>query len=136
MTRDEVIAFIKEVHFGYLATVGADNAPRVRPIGMDTVYGDHLYFFTFCTTRKVEEIEVHPGVEVVWCNLQEQAQVRIRGKMAVEEDEAIQEQFKQDNPIVARLVPEGAEHLFLLYRLEPEVVEVAEGMVPYTQVDW
>jgi uncharacterized pyridoxamine 5'-phosphate oxidase family protein len=136
MTRDQVAAYIQEVKFGYLATVGADNAPRVRPIGMHTLYGDHLYFFTFGNTRKVAEIENNPQVEVVWCKLQEQSQVRIRGKMVVEEDEAVVQQFKQDNPIVARMLPQEAQHLFRLYRLQPEVVEIAEGMVPYTSVDW
>jgi len=136
MNRDEVTAYIQEVSFGYLATVGADNGPRVRPIGMHTVYGDHLYFFTFGNTRKVAEIESHPQVEVVWSKLQEQSQVRIRGNMVVEEDEAIIQQFKQDNPIVANLLPKGAQHLFRLYKLQPEVVEMAEGMVPYTQVAW
>jgi uncharacterized pyridoxamine 5'-phosphate oxidase family protein len=136
MTRDEVIAYIQEVHFGYLATVGRDNAPRVRPIGMDTMYGDYLYFFTFGNTRKVAEIEGNPQVEVVWSKLADQSQVRIRGKMVVEEDEAIQERFKEDNPIVANLLPAGAQHLFCLYRLQPEVVEAAEGMVPYTEVVW
>jgi uncharacterized pyridoxamine 5'-phosphate oxidase family protein len=136
MTRDQVVSYIQEVKFGYLATVGADNAPRVRPIGMHTLYGDHLYFFTFGNTRKVAEIENNPQVEVVWCKLQEQSQVRIRGKMVVEEDEAIIQQFKQDNPIVARMLPQEAQHLFRLYRLQPEVVEIAEGMVPYTSVDW
>jgi uncharacterized pyridoxamine 5'-phosphate oxidase family protein len=103
---------------------------------MHTVYGDHLYFFTFCTTRKVAEIGNNPQVEVVWCKLQEQSQVRIRGKMAVEEDKDVQQRFKQDNPMVARLLPEGADHLFRLYKLQPEVVEIAQGMVPYTRVDW
>jgi uncharacterized pyridoxamine 5'-phosphate oxidase family protein len=136
MTRDEVVAYVQQVHFGYLATVDADGAPRVRPVGMHTVYGDHLYFFTFCNTRKVAEIESNPQVEVVWCRTRDQSQVRIRGKMAVEEDEAIQQRFKQDNPMVARLLPEGADHLFRLYKLQPEVVEIAQGMVPYTRVDW
>jgi uncharacterized pyridoxamine 5'-phosphate oxidase family protein len=103
---------------------------------MHTVYGDHLYFFTFCTTRKVEEIKNKPQVEVVWCRTRDQSQVRIRGQMTVEEDPAIQEQFKQDNPMVAKMLPPGAEHLFLLYKLQPQVVEVAQGMVPYTKVDW
>lgn len=136
MTRDQVAAYIQEVKFGYLATVGADDTPRVRPIGMHTLYGDHLYFFTFGNTRKVAEIENNPQVEVAWCKLQEQSQVRIRGKMVVEEDEAIIQQFKQDNPIVARMLPKEAQHLFRLYRLQPEVVEMAAGMVPYTKVDW
>jgi uncharacterized pyridoxamine 5'-phosphate oxidase family protein len=136
MTRDEVIAYIQQVHFGYLATVGADNAPRVRPIGIYNVYGDDLYWFTLSNTRKVAEIENNPHVEVVWCKLEEQSQVRIRGKMVAEEDEAIQQRFREDNPIVAKLLPKEAQHLFRLYKLQPEVVEVAEGMVPYTEVDW
>jgi uncharacterized pyridoxamine 5'-phosphate oxidase family protein len=103
---------------------------------MYTVYGDQIYFFTFGTTRKVAEIDNNPQVEVVWCKLQEQSQVRIRGKMTVEEDAAIQQQFKEDNPIVAKLVPEAAQHLFRLYKLQPDMVEMAAGMVPYTEVAW
>lgn len=136
MTRDQVTEFIQQVRFGHLATVGADNAPRVRPVGIYTLYGDDLYFFTFRTTRKVAEIKANPQVEVVWSKLEELSQVRIRGKMVVEEDEAIQQQFRQDNPMVAKLLPAEAQHLFLLYKLRPEVVEMARGMVPYTEVAW
>ena len=105
MTRKEVEAYIREVKFGYLATVGADNAPRVRPVGIKDVYGDDLCFFTFVTTRKVAEIENNPKVEVVWSKLTDQSQVRISGSLAVEEDPAIQQRFKEDNPIVAKLAP-------------------------------
>lgn len=136
MTRDQVIAYIKQVHFGYMATVGADNAPRVRPIGIHNVYGDDLYFFTTSNTRKVAEIENNPQVKVVWCKLEEQSQVRIRGKMVVEKDAVIHQRFREDNPIIAKLLPEGAQHLFRLYKLQPEKVYVAKGMVPYTEVDW
>jgi uncharacterized pyridoxamine 5'-phosphate oxidase family protein len=136
MTRDEVIAYIQEVKFGYLATVGADNAPRVRPIGIYTVYGGDLYWFTLCNTRKAAEIEANPRVEVVWCKLEEQSQVRISGRTVVVEDEAIQKRFREDNPIVAQLIPEPAQPLIQLYKLQPEKVHVAKGMVPYTEVDW
>jgi uncharacterized pyridoxamine 5'-phosphate oxidase family protein len=136
MTRDEVIAYIQEVKFGYLATVGADNAPRVRPIGIYTVYGDDLYWFTLSNTRKVAEIEANPQVEVAWSKLEEQSQVRISGKTVVVEDEAIQQRFRDDNPIVAQLIPEAAQPLIQLYKLEPEEVYLAKGMVPYTKVDW
>ena len=136
MTREEVVAYIQEVKFGYLATVGDDNAPRVRPVGIKDIYGDHLYFFTFATTRKVAELEANPQVEVVWSKLQDLSQVRISGKMVVEEDLAIQKRFKEDNPIVSNLLPEGAEHLFRLYKLSPDKVYMAQGMVPYTEVAW
>ena len=136
MTRDEVIAYIQEVHFGYMATVGADNAPRVRPIGIYNVYGDDLYWFTLSNTRKVAEIEANPQVEVVWSRLEEQSQVRISGKTVVVQDEAIQQQFRQDNPIITKLIPEVAQPLVQIYKLEPEKVHIAQGMVPYTEVAW
>ena len=136
MTRQEVEAYIREVKFGYLATVDADNAPRVRPVGIKDIYGDDLYFFTFVTTRKVAEIANNPKVEVVWSKLTDQSQVRISGTMVVEEDPAIQQRFKEDNPVVSNMLPEGAGHLFRLYRLEPEHVYMAKGLVPYTEVAW
>ena len=136
MTRDKVIAYIQDVKFGYLATVGADNAPRVRPVCIYTVYGDSLYFFTTSNTRKVAEIDSNPRVEVVWSKLEEQSQVRISGQMVAEDDEAIIQQFKADNPIVAQLLPEAAMPLFRLYRLQPEKVYWARGMVPYTEIAW
>ena len=40
-----------------------------------------------------------------------------------------------DNPIVANLLPPPAQHLFRLYRLEPEKVYWAGGLVPYAEVD-
>jgi uncharacterized pyridoxamine 5'-phosphate oxidase family protein len=136
MTRDEVIAYVQQVQFGYLATVGADNAPRVRPIGIYNVYGDDLYWFTMANTRKVAEIEANPQVEVVWSKLDEQSQVRISGKTVVVEDEAMQQQFKADNPIINQILPEQALPLFRLYKLQPEKVYMANGMVPYTEVAW
>jgi uncharacterized pyridoxamine 5'-phosphate oxidase family protein len=137
MTRQEVIEYIQEVKFGYLATVGVDNAPRVRPVSIKDIYGDALYFFTFATTRKVAEIENNPQVEVAWSKLTDQSQVRISGEMSVEEDPAIHQQFKEDNPMVANLLPQGAPpHLFRLYKLRPEKVHMAQGLVPYTEVAW
>ena len=93
MTRKEVISYIQDGKFGYLATVDADNAPRVRPVGIKDIYGDDLYFFTFSITRKVAEIDSNPNVEVVWSKLADLSQVRISGKLVVEEDPAIQQRF-------------------------------------------
>ena len=136
MTRSEVIEFIQQVQFGYLATVGADNAPRVRPISIKDVYGDDLYFFTFATTRKVAEIAANPQVGVVWAKEAELSQVRIEGKAEVVEDPAVEQRFRQDNPMIAKILPEGAQHLFRLYKVKPEKVCVAEGMVPYVEIAW
>lgn len=136
MNREEVITYIQEVHFGYLATIGMDNQPRVRPIGIHTVFDQCLYFFTFSNTRKVTELENNSQVEVVWSKLEERSQVRIRGKVSEETSELIQQQFKAANPMVSKILPLEAQHLFRLYRLRPDRVESADGLVPYTMVAW
>jgi uncharacterized pyridoxamine 5'-phosphate oxidase family protein len=134
--RDQVIEFIKDVKFAHLATLGTDNEPRARPLAAHTVYGDAVYFFTFKTTRKVAEIAAHPQAELVWTRLQDNAQVRMRGPVTLEEDAQVQARFKTDNPMVARMLPPGAERLFALFKLMPEVVEAVVGLKPYTQIAW
>jgi uncharacterized pyridoxamine 5'-phosphate oxidase family protein len=136
MTRDEVIEYIRQVQFGYLATVGADNAPRVRPVSMKDVYGDDVYFFTFANTRKCAELDANPQVEVVWSKPEETSQVRLRGTAAVVKDEAESNRFLNDNPMASKILAEGGQHLFRLYKVQPEIVEMAKGLAPYTQVDW
>ncbi len=136
MNKQEIVSYIKEVHFGYLATMGEGDRPRVRPIGIHNIYNDCLYFFTFGHTRKVAEMESNPHVEIVWSKLAENSQVRISGDAALETDEGIQQQFIADNPMVSNMLPPEARHLFRLYRITPQMVEVAAGLVPYTHVAW
>jgi len=136
MIKDQAIAFIKQVHVGYLATLGADKTPRVRPISMHTVYDGNIYFFTFSTTRKVSEMEANQQVEAVWCSLENLYQVRIRGNAVMVEDEQVHKRFKDDDPKVARMLPPGTENLFRLYKIVPQTVEAAEGLVPYQQIEW
>jgi uncharacterized pyridoxamine 5'-phosphate oxidase family protein len=134
--REQVEKFIKEVKFAYLATLGTDDVPRVRPVAAFTVYGDAVYFFTFKTTRKVAEIAAHPQAELVWARVQDNAQVRMRGPVALEQDADVQARFKADNPMVVRMLPPGAEHLFALFKLTPAVVEGVVGLKPYSPVAW
>jgi uncharacterized pyridoxamine 5'-phosphate oxidase family protein len=136
MTRDQAIEFIKQVGVGYLATVCADNTPRVRPMGMHTFYDGDMYFFTLSPTRKVAEMKANPQVEAVWTNMKDLSQVRIRGRANIVEDESIQKRFMQDNPKVAQIVTPKTEKLFCLYKITPETVETAEGLVPYKEIDW
>jgi uncharacterized pyridoxamine 5'-phosphate oxidase family protein len=136
MTREQAIEFIKQVHIGYLATIDTENKPQVRPVAVDTFYDDELYFFTFCTTRKVAEMAAHPQVEVCWTNVENLTQVRFSGRSAVVTDEGIQKRFKEDNPKVAELLPPEAAQLFQLYKVIPEKVEAAVGLVPYEQIAW
>lgn len=136
MDKQEIMSYIKEVHIGFLATIGEDNRPRVRPVAVHSIYNDCLYFFTFGHTRKVEEMEANPRIEVVWSKLEEQSQVRIGGDVALETNEELHQKFIADNPMVTKMLPPEARHLFRLYRFTPVTVEAAAGLVPYEKVAW
>jgi len=135
-TREEVIALIQQVHFGQLATVNAEGAPRVRPVGIKDVYGDEIYFMTLAMTRKVSEMVVDPRVEVNWLNLTAMSQVRVEGVVELVHDEAIIERFMSDNADVAGLLPPGTDQFIQIYRVKPSKVWMAKGMVPYSDVEW
>ena len=48
----------------------------------------------------------------------------------------VEQRFREDNPMIAKILPEGTQHLFRLYKVKPEKVYVAEGMVPYAEIAW
>jgi uncharacterized pyridoxamine 5'-phosphate oxidase family protein len=136
MTRDEAIQFIERAHFGYVATHDLDSGVSVRPVAIDTIYGRDLFFFTFATTPKVRQIAANPHVSVVWADVSALTQVRVKGTAYVEEDPAVITRFKDDNPMVDTMLPPGTEGLFVLFRVQPELVQAAQGLVPYETVDW
>ena len=75
-------------------------------------------------------------VSIVWADHETLSQVRIKGTARREQDPEVIARFKADNPMVDKLLPPEAAGLFVLYRVEPELVQAAEGLVPYATVDW
>ena len=136
MNKKQVVEFIKDVKFGYLATVGSDNTPSVRPMGIHTVYGDHLYFFTMINSQKVREMDEKPVAEIVWAKHEEQSQLRIKASIEPVNGEAMRQQFMNDNPIIKKILPKEAQHLIRIYRLLPERIFFAPGLVRYEEIHW
>lgn len=136
MDQAEITRYIRESRIACLASVDEEGAPRVRPMGMGTVYDGRIYFFSFATTSKVSEFATDSRVEIVWSRPDEHSQVRVCGSVALEEDTCVVRRFRKDNPVVDRMVPSEAAPRFRLYRVEPQKVRVALGFVPYTEVPW
>jgi uncharacterized pyridoxamine 5'-phosphate oxidase family protein len=135
-TREQVIAFIQEVRFGYLATRGTSRTPRIRPVGIKSVSGNDVYLVAVNNARKGNELTTERQVEVVWTQQGTDKQVRIRGQVVAADEAEVARRFREDNPHVARMLPSGAEPFFRLYRLSPEKVETSVGLTPYTEAAW
>jgi uncharacterized pyridoxamine 5'-phosphate oxidase family protein len=135
-TREQVIAFIQEVRFGYLATRGQGRTLRVRPVGIKSISGNELYLVAVNSPRKENESIAERPAEVVWTQQSTNTQVRIRGRIMATDEAEAQRRFREDNPRVARMLPPDAQPFFRLYKLIPEKVETSKGLLPYTEIAW
>ena len=92
---------VKDVVVGNLATVkGAE--PRVRPIAMKWVGEHELWFATSGGSRKVEQLQRNPAVEVCFHDGQWN-HVRLSGRAALTHDDA-------DRRTLFKLIPDLAKH--------------------------
>jgi uncharacterized pyridoxamine 5'-phosphate oxidase family protein len=135
-TREQVIAFIQEVRFGYLATRSKGRTLRIRPVGIKSVSGNDLYLVTVNNARQENELTAERQAEVVWTQQGTKTQVRIRGRIVAADEAEAARRFREDNPRVARMLPPGAEPFFRLYKLIPEKVETSLGLMPYAEIVW
>ena len=137
MTKEEAKKYIGKVHIGHLATIGLDNKPRVRPVGASIFYGDDVYFFTLSTRSKHAEMQANPNVEIVWFTFEDEVQVHIKGKAVLVEDEALRQRFREQVGVIDNLVPEDLRQFYLLYKIQPEKVEMSKGFATsYTEIPW
>ncbi len=90
MDKREILSFIATNNIGYLATTEG-NSPRVR--GMDTFRADEngLIFYTSKSKNVCKQIVKNPEVEV--CYYAKGVQVRVRGKMKMDEDMALKKEI-------------------------------------------
>ena len=137
MNKAEAMEYIGKVHIGYLATIGTDNKPRVRPVGVSIFYGDDVYFFTLSIRSKHAEMQANPNVEMVWFTFEGEIQVHIKGKAVLVQDEALRQRFREQVGVIDKLVPEDLRQYYVLYKIQPEKVEMSQGFATsYTEIPW
>jgi general stress protein 26 len=121
---------VADVVVGALATVEG-NRPRVRPIAMMWVGERELWFATSGGSRKVEQLQRNPAVEVCFHDGQWN-HVRLSGRASMTHDDA-------DRRTLFKLIPDLAKHFsgptdpnYTLVRIAIERVEhMAMGQVEY-----
>lgn len=119
---EELIDFLEESKTQYLATVGLDGKPRVRPFQFMLAAKGRLYFCT--SNRKVvfKEIQQEPFVELCasGSNL---SWIRLRGKAIFSMDITLKQLILELNPLVKSiyLTPDNPD--FEIFYLDmPEAI--------------
>ena len=137
INKEETKEYIGKVHIGLLANIGLDNKPRVRPVGASIFYGDDVYFFTLSIRSKHAEMQANPQVEIVWFTFEDETQVHIKGKAVLVEDETLRQRFREQVGVIDNLVPEDLRQFYVLYKIQPDKVEMSKGFATsYTEIPW
>jgi uncharacterized pyridoxamine 5'-phosphate oxidase family protein len=89
---EEVVGYMKDNTPQYLATVGLDGNPKVRPFRFMLEKGGRLFFATSNQKSVYREMEKHPYVEV--CIMGKGGSwIRLNGKAVFVEDMALKKEI-------------------------------------------
>ena len=107
--------FVCDLRVAMLTTMGTDCAMRSRP--METVpthFDGDLWFFATENTGKVEDVQVHPDVNLSYASAEHDRFVSVSGKASLVRDRKKAEALWQEGFL--RWIPEGLNdpHLVLL----------------------
>jgi pyridoxamine 5'-phosphate oxidase len=115
MDKKEILAFITANPIGCMATID-NNKARVR--AMHTFHADEkgLLFYTFKTKDVNKQLIKNPEVEV--CYFNKGTQVRVTGRLELENDMAVKKEIAEARPIVKQNVEREGWDFLVIYRLK------------------
>jgi uncharacterized pyridoxamine 5'-phosphate oxidase family protein len=100
-----VIDFLVQSQVQYLATIGLDDRPKVRPFQFKLEEGGKLYFSTTNDKQVYKEITQQPYVELCACG-ENGSWLRLSGKVV----------FSQDRSIKSRIIEEAIPRIKAVYQ--------------------
>ncbi len=120
-----VLDFLVKSQIQYLATVGLDGRPKVRPFQFMLEDSGKLYFCTSNQKNVYREIQAQPFVEL--CASGENfSWLRLNGKVVFSHDIAIKEKVQEASPLVKSIyrTPDNPE--FEVFYLDEATATIAD----------
>lgn len=120
-----VTDFLKKSQVQYLATIGIDGKPKVRPFQFMLEDGGKLYFCTSNEKNVYKEIENQPYVE--FCASGENfSWLRLKGKAIFSQDIAIKSKIQDSNPLVKSIYKTPDNPIFEAFYLDEASATIAD----------
>jgi len=129
---EEVIKFLKETQYGFLATV--DNGkPRVRPFGFMFEEAGRLYFCTNSQKEVYRQLNTLPYVEYSVTS-KDMVTVRINGEVTFSEDIDKKEKALNSSELVKRGYKSADNPIFKIFYIEHGTATISDfsGQPPKT----
>ena len=128
-----VTDFLEQSQVQYMATIGLDGKPKVRPFQFMLEEGGKLYFCTSNEKNVYKEIENQPYVE--FCASGENfSWLRLKGKVVFSQDIAIKSKILDGSPIVKTIYKTPDNPIFEVFYLDEASATIADfsGQPPRT----
>ncbi len=120
-----VVDFLIKSQVQYLATIGLDDKPKVRPFAFMLEEGGRLYFCTSNQKPVFKEMQKHPYVE--FCASGENfSWLRLNGKVVFSKDLKLKAKIQEASPIVKSIYKTPENPAFEIFYLEDAMATIAD----------
>ena len=122
-TIKEVAAYLERVGLQYMATIGLDGKPKVRPVQFMVLEDNHLWFCTNSEKAMFKELTAYPSIELCGSRLEKDeiqtAWIRLSSDVVFEENRRVKELIMEKSAIVHELYQNNPDHpLFKVFYLK------------------
>ncbi len=129
-----IVDFLKRSQTQYLATIGMDGRPKVRPFQFKLEDGGRLYFSTTNDKQVYKEITQHPHVELCACG-ENWSWLRLSGKVVFSDGRSIKSRIIEEAvPLLKAVYKTPANPLWALFYLDEATATITDlsGNPPQT----
>jgi uncharacterized pyridoxamine 5'-phosphate oxidase family protein len=122
-TINEVAVYLERVGLQYMATIGLDGKPKVRPVQFMVLEDNRLWFCTNSEKALYRELQVNPSIELCGSRLEKDeiqtAWIRLSAEVVFEDNRRVKELIMEKSSIVHELYQNNPDHpLFKTFYLK------------------
>jgi uncharacterized pyridoxamine 5'-phosphate oxidase family protein len=120
-----VTDFLIKSQVQYLATIGMDDKPKVRPFQFMLEEGGRLYFCTSNQKPVFKELQKHPYVEFCASGANF-SWLRLNGKVVFSKDLGLKARIQEASPLVKSIYQTSDNPIFEIFYLDDAVATIAD----------
>lgn len=128
---NEIVTFLEKSKLQYLATLGLDGKPKVRPFQFMFVHEGKIWYCTSNTKDVFKELEKQPFVEFCASDATGMKWMRMSGKVIFEDNIAVKEKVLAHSSLVKKIYGEASNPVFEVFYLSEVSAAISEiGKAP------
>lgn len=117
LTISDIAEYLDYVGLQYMATIGLDGKPKVRPVQYMVLHSGKIWFCTNSRKSMYAELQNCPYIEICGSRLQDNEMatvwIRFQAEAVFSDDRAVKEAIMKKSTIVHELYQDNPDHPLL-----------------------